>query len=812
MTAYDRVLDALRDHGSRIDEHHGRDAHAQCPAHDDGRPSLHVTGIEGQALIYCHAQCHTDDVLAELGMTPRDLFDEPAGAAYQYVDTTGELLRTVQRSPDKRFTQQVHDKTRVVLYRLPEVMQAVQDGRRLWICEGEKDVHTLEALGEVATTAPQGSASFKKVDVSPLKGATVRAVVDRDEAGKKWADLVAATVGPIADLEFLEAAHGKDVTDHVMAGGTLDTLTPVAVDIPEVSQDEGAPEPTPLNPTPTVPGFPVDALPDWWADYVSALSTATQTPADMVASVTLGVLSTCMSGRVTVQPGPQWSEPTNLYTTVAMPPGTRKSSVFSAATRPLREVEKELAESARPLIEQQAALKSLREDQANALRKQAVKGDSAVESEYLTATTEAQALEVPAVPRLLADDATPEAIASLAATQGGRLAIAAAEGGIFDIFAGRYNSGVPNLDVLLRGHAGDAYRVDRKGREPEHIESLTLTFILTVQPSVLRQIGETPVEKSRGELERFLYSVPSSSVGYRTINPPPVPPTVAGAYETNVSALARRYADEDTTATLTLDQAATQRFAVVQERVEASLRPDGNLGSPRLIGWGSKLAGAIARIAGIIHLANGHADSDPIGAESVDAATQIGEYYAGHAVAAFDLMDRTAPNAKAEELLTFIRSHGLTEFSTRDLMVRISRSRFPSADDLTETLNVLVDYGWIIPQEIQRKRGPGRPPSPRFTVHPRVFQDGDTVTQSTQYTETHPMPHFVDSVDSVTTPVVSNITPAVEVADSDPDEDVDLFGDPLPPTPRADGKCQDCGNPLHKGRCVRCEVEGRRSA
>lgn len=580
----------------------------------------------------------------------------------------------------------------------------------------------------------------------------------------------------------------------------------------ECIHEDMRPDPAPLNPAPTVPTFPVDALPDWWAAYVTGLATATQTPVDMVASVTLGVVSTCITGRVAVQPGPQWTEPTNLYTVTAMEPGNRKSSVFSAATRPLRTVEKELIESARPVIEQQEALKTLREDQAHALRKQAIKGDPQAESEYLKASTEAHDLEVHALPRLLADDATPEAIATLAAGQGGRLTIAAAEGGIFDIFAGRYTGGVKNLDVLLRGHAGDSYRVDRKGREPEHIESLTLTFILTVQPSVLRQIGETPVEKSRGELERFMYAVPSSFVGYRKINPAPVPQMVANTYESKVSTLARRYADRDATATLTFDPEATDRFTHVQQRVEASLRRDGMLGSPRLKGWGSKLAGAVARLAGILHIASGESDTTPITAESVEAAAKIGDYYAAHAVAAFDLMDRTAPNAKAEELLTFIRSHGLTEFSTRDLMVRISRSRFPSADDLTETLNVLVDYGWIIPQEIQRKRGPGRPPSPRFTVHPRVFQDEDTVTQSTQYTETHPMPHFVDSVDSVTTPAVSRITPAVEVAASDQDEDVDLFGDPMPRIPRADGKCDDCGNPLHKDRCVRCEVEGRKSA
>ena len=44
-------------------------------------------------------------------------------------------------------------------------------------------------------------------------------------------------------------------------------------------------------------------------------------------------------------------------------------------------------------------------------------------------------------PRLVADDITPEAAASLLAEQGGRLAIISAEGGIFDIIAGRYSNG-----------------------------------------------------------------------------------------------------------------------------------------------------------------------------------------------------------------------------------------------------------------------------------------------------------------------------------------------------------------------------------
>ena len=113
---------------------------------------------------------------------------------------------------------------------------------------------------------------------------------------------------------------------------------------------------------------------------------------------------------------------------------------------------------------------------------------------------------MPAKPRLLADDATPEIIASLLAEQGGRLSVMSAEGGIFDIIAGRY-SGTPNMEVFLKGHAGDRLRVNRQGRE-EYIESPALTMGLTVQPVVLEDIGRIKGAGGRGLLARFLYSLP----------------------------------------------------------------------------------------------------------------------------------------------------------------------------------------------------------------------------------------------------------------------------------------------------------------
>ncbi len=86
------------------------------------------------------------------------------------------------------------------------------------------------------------------------------------------------------------------------------------------------------------------------------------------------------------------------------------------------------------------------------------------------------------------------------------------------------SSGKPNLGIYLRGHSGDTYQLDRKGRAPEFIERPALTFGLAVQPAVLREIGHRKNFRGRGLLARFLYSVPEDLVGRRDSNAPPMTP------------------------------------------------------------------------------------------------------------------------------------------------------------------------------------------------------------------------------------------------------------------------------------------------
>lgn len=54
---------------------------ALCPSHDDSMNSLSVgEGSDGRALVHCHAGCEFSDVVAAMGLRPRDLFPQKRGA------------------------------------------------------------------------------------------------------------------------------------------------------------------------------------------------------------------------------------------------------------------------------------------------------------------------------------------------------------------------------------------------------------------------------------------------------------------------------------------------------------------------------------------------------------------------------------------------------------------------------------------------------------------------------------------------------------------------------------------------------------
>ena len=260
---------------------------------------------------------------------------------------------------------------------------------------------------------------------------------------------------------------------------------------------------TPLVRTEGLPPFPVKALPDWGEAMVAAVAEETQTPVDLPGVVYLGDLATAAGGRAVVEVQPGWTEPLNLYMAPALDPGSRKSAVFRAMTQPILDAEQALREKARADIQESAVVREIAQEAARRATLQAARsGTDADKADAIAKAQLADSITVQGWPRLIADDVTAEALTSLLAEQGGRMAVLSAEGDLFDIMSGRYSRDgqVPTLGVFLKGHAGDLLLVDRKGREPERIEKPALTIVVTPQPQVLLDIARKPVLRGRGLL------------------------------------------------------------------------------------------------------------------------------------------------------------------------------------------------------------------------------------------------------------------------------------------------------------------------
>lgn len=225
----------------------------RCPAHEDSTPSLSISpGRDHPIVMKCQAHCSTEDICAAVGLSWADICKpreddrrgngdwKPAGtvATYEYRDENGALLFEVVRTASKKFLQRRPDptsrdgwayklgETRRVVYRLQKVLAAIAAGQMVWIVEGEKDVHSLEALGLTATCNPGGTGvGWKSEYNETFREAVVMIVADKDKPGQAHARTIRdALTGIAADITMGEAIEGKDVTDHLKAGHGLEAL------------------------------------------------------------------------------------------------------------------------------------------------------------------------------------------------------------------------------------------------------------------------------------------------------------------------------------------------------------------------------------------------------------------------------------------------------------------------------------------------------------------------------------------------------------------------------------------------------------
>ena len=664
---------------------------------------------------------------------------------YVYEDKDGGGIFRVQRRQNPRsrkkiFWQETPDGNggwlkglngiAPVLWRLPELIKA-DPNVPVYLGEGEEVVKALLAKGLVTTCNPMGAGKWKDDYSVHLKGRDIVILPDNDDPGRRHAQQVADSVVKVARsvkiVELPDLPPKGDAVDFFKSGGTVDELRELVEATPDVSEtiQEAWEAPTTFSES-VGPEFPVGVFPGKVQRFADALTNSLQVPPGLVGTNILAITHAACAGRAIVRLNEDWQEQLCEYFISVLPSGEKKTAVLSATSAPLEQRERELVDLLGPEIAQVQVERDILEKRVQELKGRAAKANepetTELKNEAVELAKQLSATGIPSLPRLLADDATPEAISKLMTEQDGRIAIFSAEGGILETADGRYSDGVANIDIFLKGHSGDSVRIDRKNGPPQFIPKPCLTLCLDVQPDVIETLASKNGFRGRGLLARIKFAILKSNVGYRSMETTPVSTSLKQNWQQAVAKLLT-YPDpadgEEHAIRLSAD--ARRKFQDYRMEIEESLRPGANLSE--IADWGNKLAGSVARFAGVLHML-GHAyhgyDGYPwsvdISGEIMEKAITLGEYYRAHALVAFSMMGVDKKTEQARKILATIERHGFESFSVRDLYNLVRRTFSVAA--LSEPLKVLEDMGYIRIRQVEASRKAGRPRSPVYEVNP----------------------------------------------------------------------------------------------
>lgn len=460
----------------------------------------------------------------------------------------------------------------------------------------------------------------------------------------------------------------------------------------------------------------IDCFPFWNRQFMLEVAEDTQTPLGLPISLSLSVLATTLQKKIVVEGKNGWIEPVNLFTVAVMEPAERKSAVFAHMAKPIYLYEAEENKRLAPEVAKNQLEKKILEDEINHHKVKASKGSESDKIMALRKAEELSEFEDIRFIQLVADNVTLEKIVSILADNGGKISILSAEGEIFEIMLGRYSAnGTCNTETILKGHAGESIRVDRKNSKSEHIDIPAITIGLAIQPKVLDGIIGNGDLRGRGMSARFLYSLPSSKVGRRNVNPKPIQHETKERYFNNIQKLLRIPLPENPNILKLSPEAFNESMKFAQELEPRFLEDLENIKD-----WAGKLHGAILRIAGLLHVAENIHEPRvfemDISVNTIRKSIKLGLYFLEHAKAVFNSAGIDEGLDKARYILKRISKDKITCISQRDLFQMIRR-KLNTTEALSKALDTLAEYGYINIQEVESV-GKGRKPSPMIVVNP----------------------------------------------------------------------------------------------
>jgi hypothetical protein len=466
-----------------------------------------------------------------------------------------------------------------------------------------------------------------------------------------------------------------------------------------------------------LPEISPSILPGIYGEFAEALAEATETPPEMVIMNLLGVISASVSPYYFVCPAKGWDEPINIYAITGLPPANLKSIIVKECNAPLTKWEKAQEKILEPKIEDAMTQNALIDKVIGKLENKVTSNPEKM-AEVLEEIKSVKAgkLEVPIKPQIFITDATPEALATVLMEQNGSIAILTDEGGVFEVLTGLYNSGNANLDVVLNGFSGESVKV-RRQKKSFNINP-KLTIVVTAQPAIIEKLGNRKSTHGIGLTERFLYLLPESHIGFRTLDTEPVPDKLRKEYHAAITKLLDLRLEEDpSTRKLTLSNSSRKVWQEFRSEIEIMMRPDGRLYP--IQGWAGKLGGQVLRLAGLMHIMKHGDDKLVIDASTMKMALKLTYALIEHAILAFGLMSLPVEAQIIQDMIKWIIKRNEPKLTRRDFQ-RGFQTLLPKADDTISFLDELVSRS-IIQDVAPTKNKKGRP-SGIYEVNPKLIE------------------------------------------------------------------------------------------
>lgn len=445
--------------------------------------------------------------------------------------------------------------------------------------------------------------------------------------------------------------------------------------------------------------FPLEKLPDWTARLISETAYSLQVPKEAVAPGLLGATFIGARGNYVVQVKKDYQEAVTEYILVIMPSGGRKSAIVGFFRKPIDEVEAELQiafdlDAPNRKIELEALIAIKEKYKAKFMSKLNLKSlanlkEYAQQVAEVLEPVEREIQNVKARPKLLMDSPTSKALAMEMARQDEAIGLFEPEGGVW-----KHRIRASDDNIYLKSATMEPFGDETNTAGTAVMRRPCLACCSYVQGVVAEILYSKDGLKRDGLLPRIL----PAFVSWRDENRDPNPMDVSDELVEMYSAKIRSLLDiqrpegqdgERPLHVLELTDDARKLWRDYASHVVAGIHA-GRFTD--FEAFGEKLAGHAVRLAGAVHLLKHEVPHEHmIDAETMDAGIALAEFFAEHAVAAYD-KSRLQGLKYAKKILNWVDRHRKPVFTARQVHRGVGHCK---SVDITAGLDLLEQHGII---------------------------------------------------------------------------------------------------------------------